>query len=175
MEEIFELSNEVAFTLLELSNVNVKMVCDSIVDLIQDTSVRTSAEISDNIDLEGLCEEGIRGECIDRIDFRSFISELDSGVENVEYLSEGEFRTIIEELESVGLKLNVKSGFDVFCGGKIVKCRCECNSLPADKRIALLYVLRQKVAFFGVSGAFKLKGVFLNIGRDNVLKEVSWF
>ena len=72
------------------------------------------------------------------IDFRSLISELDSGVENVECLSEGDFRTIIEELESVGLKFNVKSGFDVFCGGKIVKCPCEWNSLPVNKSIASL-------------------------------------
>ena len=67
----------------------------------------------------------IPDECIDRIDFRSLISELDSGVENVERLSEGDFRTIIEELESVGSKFNVNSGFDVFFGGEFVKCPCE--------------------------------------------------
>ena len=62
-----------------------------------------------------------------------------------------------------------------FCGGKIVKRPCEWNSLPVDKRIALLDELRQQVAFHRVSGAFYLEWVFYNIGRDNVLKKVSWF
>ena len=101
-------------TLLESSNVNVEKVGDLITESIEDISMRTNEEISHNIDLYGLCEEVIRRECIDRIDFRSLISELDSGVENVECLSEGDFRSIIEELESVGLKFKAKSGFDVF-------------------------------------------------------------
>ena len=62
-----------------------------------------------------------------------------------------------------------------FCGGKIVKCPCEWNSLPVYKRIALFDELRQQVSFHVVSGAFHFKEVFYNIGRDNVLKGVSWF
>ena len=60
-------------------------------------------------------------------------------------------RTIIDELVSMGLEFNVKSGFDDFCGGEIVKCPCEWNSLPVDIRIALLDELRQHVALHGVS------------------------
>ena len=175
MEEIFELLNQIDFTLLESSNVNVEKASDLISDSSHDISVRKSKESSDDIDLEGLCEEVIRGQCVDRTDFRSLVTELDSDFGNVECRSEGDLRTIIEELESVGLKFNVNSGFDVFCGGKTVKCPCEWNSLPADKRIALLDELRQQVAFHGVSGAFYLRGIFYNIGRDNVLKRVSWF
>ena len=93
MEEIVELLNEMDFTLLESSNVNVEKIGDWITDSIQDVSVRTSEEISGNIDLEGLCEEVIRGECVDTIDVRSLISELYSGVENVECLPEGDLRT----------------------------------------------------------------------------------
>ena len=114
MEEIFELLNAMEFTLLGPSNVNVEKVGDLTMSSIQDISVRTSEEISNNIDLEKLCEEVIRGECMDRIDFRSLISELDSGVENVECRSESNFRTIIDVQESVGLKFNVNNGFDVF-------------------------------------------------------------
>ena len=175
MEEIFELLNEIDFTLLESSNVNVEKASDLISDSSHDISVRKCKESSDDIDLEGLCEEVIRGECVDRIYFRSLVNELDSGFENIECRSEGDLRTIREELESVGLKFNVDSGFDVFCGGKTVRCPREWDSLPADKRNALLDELRQQVAFHGVSGAFYLSEIFYNIGRDNVLKRVSWF
>ena len=175
MEEIFELLNEIDFTLLESSNVNVEKASDLISDSSYDISARKSKESTDDVDLEGLCEEVIRGGCVDRIDFRSLVNEIDSGFENIKCRSESDLRTIIEELESVGLKFNGNSGFDVFCGGKTVRCPCEWNSLPADKRIALLDELRQQVAFRGVSGAFYLRGIFCNIGRDNVLKRVSWF
>ena len=167
--------NEIDFTLLESSNVNVEKASNLISDSSHDISVRKSKESSDDIDLEGLCEEVIRGECVDRIDFRSLVNELDSGFENIECRSEGDLRTIIGELESAGLKFNVNNGFDVFCGGKTVKCPCEWNYLPEDKRIALLDELRQQVAFHGVSRAFNLRGIFYNIGRDNVLKRVNWF
>ena len=72
------------FTLLESSNVNVEKAGDLITDSIHDISVRTNKELSDDIDLEGLCEEVKRCECIDKIDFRFLISELDSGFENIE-------------------------------------------------------------------------------------------
>ena len=55
MEENFELLNEMNFAWLESSNVNVEEVGDLIMDSIQDISMRTSGEISDNIDLKGLC------------------------------------------------------------------------------------------------------------------------
>ena len=67
MEGIFELLNEMDFTLLESSNVNVEKVGDLITDSIQDISVWTSEEICDHIDLEGLCEEVIRGKFIDSV------------------------------------------------------------------------------------------------------------
>ena len=119
MEEIFELLNKMDFT-LESSNVNVEKASDLITDSIHDISVRKSKELSDDIDLEGLCEKVIRGECVDRIYFRSLVNELDSGFENTECRSERDLRAIIEKLESLGLKFNVNSGFDVFCGWKTV-------------------------------------------------------
>ena len=46
--------------------------------------------------MEELCKEVIRCDCVDRTDFQSSISKLDSDVENVEYRSEGDIRIIIE-------------------------------------------------------------------------------
>ena len=83
MEEIFELLNEIDFILLESSNLNVEKASDLISDSIHDISVRKSKESSDDIDWKGLCEEVIRGECVERIDFRSLVNELGSGFENI--------------------------------------------------------------------------------------------
>ena len=52
MKEIFLLLNEMDFTLLVSSNVNVENVGDLITDSNQDISVRTTEEISDNIVLK---------------------------------------------------------------------------------------------------------------------------
>ena len=58
--EIFELLDKMDFTLLESSSVNVEKIDNLISDSIQDTIVKTSEEKSDDIYLEGLCEEVIR-------------------------------------------------------------------------------------------------------------------
>ena len=69
------------FYFLESSSVNVEKIDDLITDSIQDTSVKTKWG---NKWRHRLGRTVWRSDFIDRIDFRSLISELDFGVKNRE-------------------------------------------------------------------------------------------